>query len=59
MSKKYDWWIYVVGVFAAWVIVLLIVHSFISTSRFHGALIFGCGFMLGVLGATLARKFFK
>jgi len=59
MIKKYPYWIYVVGVFVAWAIVLLIARNFISSSRFHNLLIFACGFLLGVLGASLARKVYK
>jgi hypothetical protein len=59
MIKKYPYWIYVVGVFEAWTIVLLIARNFISSSRFHNLLIFGCGFLLGVLAASLARKVYK
>ena len=59
MAKKYPYWIYVVGVIIAWAIVLLVAYSFISTNRFHGLLIFSSGFILGVLGASLARKVFK
>jgi len=57
--KKYPYWIYVVGVFVAWAIALLIAWWSISTPRFHNVLIFGCGFLLGVLAASFARKFFK
>jgi len=59
MIKKYPYWLYVVGVFVAWAIVLLIVRNFISSSRFHNVLIFGCGFLIGVLAASLARKVYK
>jgi hypothetical protein len=59
MIKKYPYWIYVVGVFVAWAIVLLIVRNFITSSRFHNVLIFACGFLLGVLAASLARKVYK
>ena len=59
MIKKYPYWMYVVGVFAAWAIVLLIAGQLISPSRFHGLLIFSGGFLLGVLAASLARKVFK
>ncbi|HUA13463.1 MAG TPA: hypothetical protein VL989_03110 [Candidatus Sulfotelmatobacter sp.] len=57
--KKYPYWIYVVGVFVAWAIVFLLAWALISSSRFHHVLIFGCGFILGVLAASLARKFFE
>lgn len=57
--KKYPYWVYVVGVFVAWAIVLLVVRNFISSSRFHGVLIFGCGFLIGVLAASLARKVYR
>jgi len=59
MIKKYPYWIYVVGVFVTWAIVLLVVRNFISSSRFHNVLIFGCGFLVGVLAASLARKVYK
>ena len=59
MIKKYPYWIYVVGVFVAWAIVLLIVRNLISSSRYHNVLIFGCGFLLGVLAASLARKVYR
>jgi hypothetical protein len=51
--------VYVVGVFVTWAIVLLVVRQFISSSRFHNVLIFGCGFLVGVLAASLARKVYK
>ena len=57
--KRYPYWIYVVGVFVAWAVVLLAVRPFVSSSRFHDALIFACGFLLGVLAASLARKVFR
>ncbi len=47
------------GVFVAWAIVILIAHHYISTSRFHNLLVFGCGFLLGVIGASIARKVYK
>jgi hypothetical protein len=59
MIKKYPYWIYVVGVFVAWAIVLLLTWRLISASRFHNVLIFCSGFLLGVLAASLARKVFK
>ena len=59
MIKKYPYWLYVVGVFVAWAIVLLVTRNFISSNRFHNLLIFGCGFLVGVLGASLARKVYK
>jgi len=59
MIKRYPYWIYVVGVFIAWAIVLLIAWRSISAARFHGVLIFGCGFLVGVLAASLARKVYK
>jgi len=52
-------WIYLVGVFVAWAIVLLVVCNSIKSSRFHNVLIFCSGFLLGVLAASLARKVFK
>jgi len=57
--KKYPYWIYVVGVFVAWAIVLLLAWMLISASRFHNVLIFASGFLLGVLAASLARKVYK
>jgi len=57
--KKYPYWIYVVGVLVVWAFVLLIAHAYISSGRFHGLLIFASGFLLGVLGASLARKIYK
>jgi hypothetical protein len=59
MVKKYPYWRYVVGVFVVWAIVLLVVHNFITSTRFHNVLIFACGFLLGVLSASLARKVYK
>jgi hypothetical protein len=59
MIKRYPYWVYVVGVFVAWAIVLVVTRNFISSSRFHNLLIFGCGFLFGVLGASLARKVYK
>jgi hypothetical protein len=59
MMKKYPYWVYVVGVFIVWAVVLLIARETISANRFHGLLIFGCGFLVGVLGASLARKVYK
>jgi hypothetical protein len=59
MIKKFPYWVYVVGVFVAWTIVLLVAQKFLSSSRFHGLFIFGCGFLVGVLGASLARKVYK
>jgi hypothetical protein len=59
MVKHYPYPIYVVGVFVAWAITFLIAWSQLSPSKFQGVLIFGSGFMLGVLAASLARKVFK
>lgn len=59
MVKRYPYWVYVVGVFVAWAIVLLFSKKALSPSRFHSVLIFGCGFLLGVLAASLARKVYK
>jgi len=59
MNKKHPYYIYVVGVFLAWAVVLLVAWQTISASRFHNVLIFGSGFLLGVLAASLARKVFK
>jgi len=57
--KKYPYWIYVFGVFVAWAIVLLIARHNISSNRFHNLVIFACGFIIGVLGASIARKVYK
>lgn len=59
MIKKYPYWVYVVGVFVAWAIVLGVAHIYVSSGRFHNLVIFACGFLLGVLGASLARKVYK
>jgi len=59
MIKKYPYWYYVVGVFVVWAIVLLITWQFLTAHRFHDVLIFSCGWLLGLLFASLARKFFK
>jgi hypothetical protein len=59
MYKKYPYWVYVLGVFVAWSIVLLVASQFLSSHRFHDLVIFACGFLLGVLGASLARKIYK
>jgi len=59
MAKKYPYWVYVVGVIVAWAIVLPIAWWLISPSRFHNVVIFGSGFILGVLGASLARQIYK
>jgi hypothetical protein len=59
MVKRYPYWVYVVGVFVAWAIVLLFTWRLASTDRFHKVFIFGCGFLLGVLAASLARKVYK
>lgn len=59
MIKRYPYWVYVVGVFVVWTMVFLITWRSLSTSRFHGVLIFGCGFLLGVLAASLARKIYR
>lgn len=50
---------YVVGVFIAWAIVLLVTRNFLSSNRYHNVLIFGSGFLLGVLAASLARKVYR
>lgn len=50
---------YTAGVFAVWAIVLLLAHILISASRFHNVLIFGCGWLVGLLFASLARNFFN
>lgn len=57
--KKYPYWIYVVGVFVIWAIVLLITWRTVSPNRFHNVLIFSSGWLAGLLFASLARKFFK
>ena len=57
--KRFPYWVYVVGVFVAWALVLLIASRYLSTSRFHNLFIFGCGFLVGVLGASIARKVYK
>jgi hypothetical protein len=57
--KKYPYWVYVVGVFVVWAVVLLIAWQSISTIRFHNLLVFSCGWLVGLLFACLARKFFK
>jgi hypothetical protein len=59
MIKRFPYWMYVVGVFVAWAIVLLIAHAAINEARFHNVLIFGSGFLVGVLAASLARKIYK
>jgi hypothetical protein len=59
MIKRYPYWIYVVGVFVAWAIVLLIAWRNVSPARFHNVLIFGSGFLIGVLAASLARKVYS
>jgi hypothetical protein len=59
MSKKYPYWFYVVGVFIAWIIVLLVAWNYLSTARFHNLLIFGSGFLFGVIGSSIARKVYK
>lgn len=59
MIKKYPYWYYVVGVFVAWAIVLVITSQTLNTSKFHDVAIFGSGFLAGVLGASVARKVYK
>lgn len=59
MIKRFPYWVYVVGVFVAWTIIFLVTWKSISPSRFHGVLIFGSGFLVGVLAASLARKVYK
>ncbi len=59
MDKKYPYKVYVIGVFVVWAIVLLMSWQLISTNRFHNVLIFSCGWLIGLLFASLARKFFK
>jgi len=59
MTRRYPYRVYVVGVFVAWAIVFLLTWQLISTSRFHHVLIFGSGFLLGVLAASLARKVYE
>lgn len=59
MIKKFPYWVYVVGVFVVWAIVLLVTWRTISADRFHDVLIFGCGFLIGVLATSLARKVYR
>jgi len=59
MNKKYPYCYYVIGVIVAWTLVLIIVHAFISKERFQNAVIFGSGFILGVIVAGIAKRFFK
>jgi hypothetical protein len=59
MIKRYPYWVYVVGVFVAWAIVLLLAWIFISSTKLHNLVIFGSGFLVGVLAASLARKVYK
>lgn len=59
MIKRYPYKVYVVGVFVAWAIVLLVAWRTLSAGRFHSVLIFACGFLLGVIGASIARKVYK
>jgi hypothetical protein len=59
MYKRYPYWVYVAGVFVVWAIVLLATRNHISPSRYHNVLIFGSGFLVGVLAASLARKVYK
>jgi len=59
MVKKFSYTQYVLGVFIVWVIVLTVSSKLMSTDKFHGVLIFGTGFLLGVLAASIARKVYK
>jgi hypothetical protein len=59
MVKRYPYWVFVVGVFVAWAIALLIAWKLNRADRFHNVLILACGFLLGVLAASLARKVYK
>jgi hypothetical protein len=59
MARRFPYWVYVVGVFVVWAVVLLIASMSLSASKFRGVLIFGCGFLLGVVGASIARKVYK
>ena len=59
MIKTYDYWTYAVGVFVAWAVVLLITWQSLSAGKSHTVLIFGSGFLLGVLAASLARKVYR
>ncbi len=59
MVKRFPYWVYVVGVFVAWAIVFLVTWRKLDAHRFHEVLIFGCGFLIGVLAASLARKIYK
>ncbi len=58
-TKKYPYWIYPVGVIVVWLLVLLTARDFLSVNRFHNLFIFACGFLVGVLGASIARKVYK
>jgi len=59
MIKKYPYWTYVVGVFAVWAMVLLVSWQLMSAGKFHNVLIFGSGFLVGVVAASIARKVYK
>ncbi len=59
MNKRYPYRVYVIGVFVAWAIVLLVAWRLISADGFHNVLVFGCGFLIGVLAASLARKVYR
>ena len=57
--KRYSYWVYVLGVFVAWAIVLPLAWLYLSAGRFDHLLIFAGGFLLGVLAASLARKIYR
>lgn len=59
MTKRQPYWIYVAGVFVAWAVVLLISWRTLSPHKFHDVVIFCAGFLLGVTGASIARKVYK
>ena len=57
--KRYPYRVYVVGVFVAWAVVLTVAWILLDTDKFHKVLIFGCGFLLGIIGASIARKVYR
>lgn len=56
-QRPYWWWVAGAGV--AWAIVLLVTWRTISPNRFHNVLIFFSGWVVGVLGASIARKVYE
>ena len=58
-TKKYPYWVHILGAFVVWAIVLLVGQHFISTHRFHNLLIFACGFWFAILWVSIVRKFYK